>query len=241
MEIKTLSTHPPVPPFSTDHYADDLEDELDEIMQSDFSVDLQDDSPREVRGRGRGKGEVIKGRKAVLILKKTLFLTGRPRPRRPPLRARVRRHHHPGRPAGGAPPAPADRVPAVDGGRRGGGRGGRGRRGGRVVLGQQRRRRRHGRRRGCARSGHSPAAGGGGGGRGRVHDGGAAAVKQERGACVFCYALLTCFWLLLSLHNVMVMTAAGIAAGVGRRPRAPSMSAGVSERMKAPLGRPQSR
>lgn len=36
-------------------------------MQSDFSVDLQDDSPREVRGRGRGEGEVMKGRKAVLI------------------------------------------------------------------------------------------------------------------------------------------------------------------------------
>ena len=37
------------PTLSPDHYADDLEDELDQAMLADFHAQLEDGSPREVR------------------------------------------------------------------------------------------------------------------------------------------------------------------------------------------------
>lgn len=37
------------PRNKTEHYADELEDELAEAMLSDFGAQLEDDSPREVR------------------------------------------------------------------------------------------------------------------------------------------------------------------------------------------------
>ena len=35
----------------SEHYADDLEVDLEACMLQDFNVELQDDSPRQVRGR----------------------------------------------------------------------------------------------------------------------------------------------------------------------------------------------
>ena len=42
-----------MPCLVSEHYADDLEIDLEACMLQDFNVELQDDSPRQVGSRGR--------------------------------------------------------------------------------------------------------------------------------------------------------------------------------------------